>query len=79
MRCTQPMVQLGAQLFAVRNSRLTSSRGVFGERHAGVAALLRAVVHQAVFADIEVARAGAAAPVVGPALGDGFLELVERA
>jgi hypothetical protein len=34
-------------------------------------------VDEAVFADVEVARAGAAAPVVGAALGDGFLELVE--
>ena len=38
--------------------------GVFHERNAGIAALLRAIVDQAVFADVEVARAGAAAPVV---------------
>src|SRR5579862_3552252 len=51
--------------------------GVVGDGHARVAALLAAVVDQAVFADVEVTRPGAAAPVVGPALGDGRLELVE--
>ena len=44
---------------------------------AGVAALLRAVVHQAILADIQVAGAGAAAPLVGPALGDVVLEAID--
>ena len=34
-------------------------------------------MHQAVFADVEIARPGPAAPVIGLAIGDGFLELVE--
>ena len=34
------------------------------QRLAGIAALLRAVVHQAVFADVEITRAGAALPLV---------------
>src|SRR5271169_5690655 len=51
--------------------------GVLGQWHAGEAALLRAVVHQAVLADVEVARSGTAAPVVGLSVSDGFLELVE--
>src|SRR5271170_7164074 len=34
-------------------------------------------MHETVLADVEVARSGAAAPVVGLAVGDGFLELVE--
>ena len=51
--------------------------GVVGQWHAGVAALLAAIVHQAVFADVEVARAGAAAPVIGQAFDDGFLEVIE--
>src|ERR1017187_3774944 len=51
--------------------------GVLGQRNAGIAALLRAVVHQAVFADVEVARAGAAAPVVRLARGDCRLEVIE--
>src|ERR1700722_8259793 len=38
--------------------------GVGCERNSGIAALLRAVVHQAVFADVEIARASATAPVV---------------
>src|SRR5215470_12417510 len=47
---------------------------VLGERHARVAALLRAVMDEAVFADIEVARAGAAPPIVFEAFGDVVLE-----
>src|SRR5271169_2566225 len=46
-------------------------------RYAGIAALLRAVVHQAVFADVEVARTCAAAPLVGPAIGNVVLEPAE--
>ena len=40
--------------------------GVFRERDAGIAALLRAVVDQAILANVEVARPCAAAPVVLP-------------
>src|SRR5262249_43287409 len=48
--------------------------GVGFERNRGESALLRAVVHEPVFADVEVARAGAAAPLVGAALGDVVLK-----
>src|SRR5256714_13417068 len=41
---------------------------------AGRAALLRAVVHESVLADVEVARAGATAPGVGLARGEVVLE-----
>src|SRR5271168_1519727 len=47
------------------------------QRHSGIAALLGAVVHQSVFADIEIARARATAPVVGQALRDVVLEGVD--
>ncbi len=50
---------------------------VAGEGDARVAALLAAVVDEAVLADVEVACACAAAPVVGLPVGDGFLEVVE--
>src|SRR5580700_7414891 len=50
--------------------------GILRQRNAGVAALLRAVMHQAVLADIEIARASAATPVVLQALGDIVLELI---
>ena len=45
---------------------------VLREPDAGRAALLRAPVDQAVFADVEVARAGAAVPLIRPA-GDQIL------
>src|SRR5271170_1651295 len=44
------------------------------ERNSGIAALLRAVVHQSVFADVEIARSGAAAPLVRQTLRDVVLE-----
>ena len=47
------------------------------ERNSRIAALLRAVMHQAVFADVEIARAGAAAPVIGQALRDVVLKGVD--
>src|SRR5271156_450000 len=50
--------------------------GVFHDRNARIAALLRAVVDQAVFADVEIARACAAAPVVFPAARDVVLEFI---
>ena len=50
---------------------------IFRQRRARPAALLRAVMDQAVFADVDIARAGAAAPIVGLAVHDGFLEMIE--
>src|SRR5580658_10975255 len=47
------------------------------ERNPGIAALLGAIVHQPVFADVEIARAGAAAPIVRQALRDVVLEGVD--
>ena len=63
---------LGGEEFA-----LDVGGGVVGEGNAGVAALLAAVVDQAVFTNVEIAGAGAAAPVVGTALGYGFLKFIE--
>src|SRR5579864_9756136 len=51
--------------------------GVLFQRDSGVAALLRAVVDQAVLANIKVARTGAAPPLVGLALRDVVLEGVD--
>src|SRR5215831_3965973 len=45
------------------------------ERDAGRAALLRAPVDESVLADIEIARAGTAAPLVRLAVGELFLEV----
>src|SRR5579859_4223004 len=42
-----------------------------------VAALLRTVVHQAVFANVQIARARAAAPLIGPAVRDIVLEKIQ--
>src|SRR5437763_14199890 len=47
---------------------------VVGERDAGRAALLRAVMHEAVFADVEIARARAATPVVRSPLREVLLK-----
>ena len=44
---------------------LDVSDSVIRQRDSRIAALLRAVVNQAVLADIEIAGAGSAAPVVG--------------
>ena len=52
---------------------------VFLQRNAGMSALLRAVVHEPVFADVQVARACAAAPVVGFAASEIFLEPIQAA
>jgi len=48
--------------------------GVFEERDAGIAALLGAVMDQALLADVNVAAAGAAAPINGLAQRNIFLE-----
>jgi hypothetical protein len=51
--------------------------GILGERDARVAALLRAVVHQAVLANVEVTRARAAAPSVFASGGDIMLKGID--
>src|SRR5215471_16433958 len=53
------------------------SFGVTGQWHAGKSPLLRAVVYEAVFTDVEIARASAATPVIGLGIGNGFLKLIE--
>ena len=58
-RCTYPTVQRGAHHFGALNARRMLAFEVAGQRRAGNAALLRAVVHQAVLADVEVPRARA--------------------
>ena len=50
---------------------------VLRNRDAWIAALLRAVMHQTVFADVEVTRACTAAPLVRLAVGQVVLELVD--
>src|SRR6266852_4657099 len=47
------------------------------ERHSGIATLLRTVVNQAVFADVEIARPGAATPLVWQALRYVVLESID--
>src|SRR5438094_1566205 len=47
---------------------------VLFQRNAGIAALLRAVMHQAVLADVQIACAGAAPPLVRTSLGNVVLE-----
>src|SRR6185312_11928850 len=47
------------------------------QRNSRIATLLRAVVHQAVFADIQVTRAGAASPFVRAPLSDVVLKVVD--
>ena len=51
--------------------------GVFRERNSRIAALLGTVVHQSVLADIEITRAGAAAPSVFASGGDIVLEGID--
>ena len=50
---------------------------VFHDGNARIAALLRTIVDQAVFADVEIARASTAAPVVFLAARDIVLELID--
>ena len=50
---------------------------VVHQRNARIAALLRAPVDEAVFADIEIARSGTAAPLVRFAARNIMLELIE--
>ena len=51
--------------------------GVLGERDARIAALLRAVMDEAILANVEIARAGAAAPMVFAARGDIVLKRID--
>src|SRR5271169_2169062 len=51
--------------------------GVFLQGYRRIATLLRAVVHQAIFADVQVTRTRPAAPLVWPAVGNVVLEPVE--
>ena len=50
---------------------------VLFERNSGVASLLRAPMDQTVFANVEVTRTGAAAPVVRLAFGNAVLKPIE--
>src|ERR1039457_1984096 len=47
------------------------------KRRAWISALLRAIVNQTFFADIKVTSAGATSPLVGLAVGDIVLEVIE--
>src|SRR5262245_1384501 len=49
---------------------------VIGERNGGIAALLRAVMNQSVFADVQVAAARAAMPLIRQSAYQVFLELI---
>src|SRR5574340_458925 len=49
---------------------------VFVKGFAGPAALLRTIMDQPVFADVEIPGAGAATPIIGLALGDVFLKAI---
>src|SRR5580704_16819043 len=51
--------------------------GVLLQWSSRIAALLRAVVHQAILTNVYIARAGTAAPLVGPALSDVVLKAVD--
>src|SRR5882724_9784824 len=53
------------------------SQRVFLQRDRRVATLLRAVVNQSLLADVEIAGAGAATPLVGTSLGDVVLKSVD--
>lgn len=52
---------------------------VFLERNAGKAALLRAIVHKAIFANVEIAGPRAASPLVGYSAREIFLKPVKAA
>src|ERR1700678_4424189 len=56
---------------------LTLFVGVFQQRNARVPSLLRTIVNQSVFANVQVARAGAATPIVFEAFCDVVLELID--
>ena len=75
--CTQATVQRGAQ--ALLGEELAADVGyrIFGQRPGRISTLLGTVVHQPVFANIEITRAGPAAPLVLFAVRDVVLEIVE--
>src|SRR5690349_17208556 len=51
--------------------------GVLVKRLGRIAALLRAVVHQPILTDVQIARSCAAAPLVRFAVSNGVLEMIE--
>src|SRR5579883_2522626 len=51
--------------------------GIVFKRLGGEAALLRAVMNQAILADVEIARTRPAAPVTRLAVGDALLEIID--
>ena len=53
--------------------------GVFSQRNPRISALLRAIMHQAVFADIQIACTNTPAPVVLTSVGQLVLTLIEPA
>src|SRR6185437_7663268 len=65
----------GARFFRVELTMAPLGR-VLRERDAGVAALLRAIMNEAVLAYIQVARTGSTAPVVFPPRGDIVLKRI---
>lgn len=69
----------GGTTFFGKKLALDVFRGVLGQRDAGKAALLAAVMDEAVFADVKVTSACAAAPLVRLAVGDGFLKVIKPA
>src|SRR5579863_4417766 len=52
-------------------------QGIFLQRNPRIAALLGAVVHQTILADVQVTRPSAAAPLVRASLGDIVLEAID--
>ncbi len=56
---------------------LNICRGVLRERDAGVATLLRAIVHQAKLANVEISSARSTPPIVGLTVGYCFLKMIE--
>src|ERR1700728_1564610 len=68
MRCAAFFGEVFATHVVARVSR---------QRYAGIATLLRTVVHQPVLADVEITCSGAAAPVVGKTLRNIVLEGVD--
>ena len=65
----------GARFFRIELA-VAALGGVLGERDARIAALLRTVMDEAVLANVEIARAGAAAPIVFAARGDIVLKRI---
>ena len=51
--------------------------GVFFKRDRRVTALLRTIVHQPILADVQITRAGAAAPLIRLALRDVVLKCID--